>query len=105
MAALLGTAAVGVAWWFDLPLNLDPDANNFNPIIFVPSLLGVFALDLYSAVRGTLLARRFGASSLEIAGESVPLGGRLKGRIRTYAPQKGMGCYALFGVIVRAKET
>lgn len=96
MAALLGGAAIGVAWWFKLPLVLDPGSRDFNPILIIPLFLGAFALKfLCSAMRGTLLERRFGASSLEMEGESVSLGGTLKGRIRTSRPLTVAGDYAI----------
>lgn len=96
MAALLGAAAIAAIVAFEIRLNFDPDSRDFSPIIGVPLFLGVFALkSLYTAVRGTLLARRFGESTLEMDGESVPLGGTLKGRIRTSAPLAVVGDYAV----------
>jgi hypothetical protein len=96
MAALLGTAAIATIVAFDVRFNFDFDSPDFNPIVGVPLFLGAFALkSLYSAIRGTLLARRFGESTLEMEGESVPLGGTLKGRIRTSAPLVVTGDYTI----------
>jgi len=105
---------------FAIRPNFDPDSRDFNPVIGVALFLGAFALkSLYTAARGTLLARRFGESTLEMEGESVPLGGTLKGRVRTSPPltvpgdyaitltciEQPLDYYALFNVIVRAKGT
>jgi hypothetical protein len=96
MAALLGAAAIAAIIAFEIRLNFDPNSPDFSPIIGVPFFLGAFALkSLYTAVRGTLLARRFGESTLEMEGESVPLGGTLKGRVRTSAPLTVTGDYAV----------
>jgi hypothetical protein len=96
MAALLGAATIAVILAFDIRPEFNPDSRDFNPIIGVALFLGAFALkSLYTAARGTLLARRFGASTLETEGESVPLGGTLKGRIRTSTPLAVTGDYAI----------
>lgn len=96
MAALLGAATIAVVVAFDIRPVFNPDSRDFNPIIGVALFLGAFAIkSLYTAVRGTLLARRFGASTLEMEGESVPLGGTLKGRIRTSAPLAVTGDYSI----------
>jgi hypothetical protein len=96
MAALLGAATIAVIVAFDIRPNFNPDSRDFNPIIGVALFLGAFALkSLYTAVRGTLLARRFGESTLEMEGESVPLGGTLKGRVRTSAPLTVVGDYSI----------
>lgn len=96
MAALLGAATIAVIVAFDIRPNFNPDSPDFNPVIGVALFLGAFALkSLYTAARGTLLARRFGESTLEMEGESVPLGGTLKGRVRTSAPLTVVGDYSI----------
>jgi len=96
MAALLAGAAIAAIIAFDIRANFDVGSRDFNPFIGIPLFLGAFALKfLYSAVRGTMLAQRFGESTLEMEGESVPLGGVLKGRIRTSAPLAVTGDYAI----------
>lgn len=84
MAALLFGGAIACVIYFKPPFNLDPGSRDFNPLVFVPIALALFGLrPLAKAIRHTLLARRFGESTLEMAGESVPLGGTLDGTIRT----------------------
>jgi hypothetical protein len=96
MAALL-LGAAGACWiWFGLTPNFDPDSRDFNPLVGVPLFLGAFgAYSVFRAVRGTLRHRRFGESFLDTESESVPLGGTLKGRIRTSVKLAPRGDYKI----------
>jgi len=84
MAALSIAAAVGIVWWFALPLNFDVNAPSFNPAVFVP-----VALVLYGAVQGVKYLRargigqRFGASVFEMQGHALAVAGTLRGRVIT----------------------
>ena len=64
MAALLLGAAAASVLYFHVPLVppvFNSDAPNFNPVVFATVFLSVFCLKYaISAVRGTLLGRRFG---------------------------------------------
>lgn len=96
MAALLGAAAVATIIAFDIRFVFDLKSPDFTPFVGIPLFLGFFALkSLYSAVRTTMLGRRFGESTLEMSGESVPLGGTLTGRIRPSARLAPTGDYTI----------
>jgi hypothetical protein len=99
MAALLLGAATASALYFHVPLVppvFNPDAPDFNPVVFVTVFLCVFGLKhVISAVRGTMLGRRFGQSVMEMDGETVAPGETLKGVVRVPADLAPLGDYEL----------
>jgi hypothetical protein len=96
MAALLFGAAIACVWFFKLSFNFDIDSPDFNPLVAVPIVLALFGLrPLALAIRHTMLARQFGASTLEMESESAPLGGTLKGKIRTSTALTPQGDYEI----------
>lgn len=84
MAILLLGAAAGVVWYFKMPMNFDFDSPQFNPAIFVPVFLGGYGLNyLARSILGTVRAKLFGVSVLEIQGSTVRMGQTIKGVVRT----------------------
>lgn len=82
-AVLLGAIGLFI-WYFRLPWNFDFNSPEFNPMILVPVFLGVFGLYyLALTVQGTLRARKFGRSVLEIQGSTVRMGQRITGVVKT----------------------
>lgn len=84
VAAALFLGALGLFVWYLKPTwNFNFDSPDFNPAIFLPFILGgVGFYNLVLAVRGTMRAKSFGSSVLEIQGTKVCLGQTLKGLIR-----------------------
>lgn len=87
-AGLLAAGAGWVAWMLGWPLVFDFDDPDFNPIILLLGILvAAAAWSGWKALLWTLRHRRFGATSMEIAGPvPVPMGGVLEGRIRAARP-------------------
>ena len=84
VAAVLFLGALGLfIWYFKPTWNFDFDSPDFNPAIFLPFILGGVGLyNLALAVRGTMRAKAFGSSVLEIHSARVSMGQTLKGVIR-----------------------
>jgi hypothetical protein len=84
MAALSLAAAVGMVWWFDMPLNFDVNSPSFNPAVFVPLALTAYGV-VQSArfLRARRIGQRFGASVFEMQGHAVAVGGTLRGQVMT----------------------
>ena len=86
MAVLLLGAAGLAVWYFQIAWNFDFDSPKFNPMVFVPIFLGAYGLyHLTLALRGTLLGRKFGLSTMHIEGGDVRMGATIRGLIRTEA--------------------
>lgn len=84
MAALAIAVAVGIVWWFGLPLEFDFQSPSFNPAVFVPvALIGYGLWQGVQSLRARAVGRRFGASVFEMQGECVGLGETLLGRVLT----------------------
>ncbi len=84
MAALAIAAAVGIVWWFKLPLDFDVNGPSFNPAVFVPVALALYGvLQAVTFLRGRRLGNRFGVSEFEVQGHSVDIGSTLPGRVLT----------------------
>ncbi len=84
MAALAVAAAVGMVWWFKLPLDFDVNAPSFNPAVFVPVVLVLYGvLQAVTYLRGRRLGSRFGVSAFEMQGHTVDTGSTLRGRVLT----------------------
>lgn len=96
VGTLLAAAAVGVVWWFHLPLDFDMQSPSFNPMVFVPVvLLGFGVVQIAKAVRGRALARRFGATRFEMEGKRAAPGETLVGRILTARDMRPAGGFLL----------
>lgn len=64
-AATLIATGLAMPWYFELPLNFDINAPDFNPLIFFPAILGGIGLVvLFRTVRATLQARSVGTAIL-----------------------------------------
>ena len=84
MAALSIAVAVGVVWWFQMPLSFDVNSPSFNPAVFVPVLLGLYGVtQAFSWMRGRNVGSRFGTSVFEMHGNAVSAGQTLRGRVIT----------------------
>ncbi len=96
MAAVLLCAGVGLQFYLRPTIVLDINSPDFDPVAFVPIVAGVFGLGyLALAIRGTLIARKFGTTVLEINGDRVELGRALKGVIRCAADIAPTGDYVV----------
>lgn len=83
MAGLLLCGALAAQIYLAPTLVLDLDSPEFDPVAFLPIVLGLLGLGyLAMAARDTLVARKFGATVLEIDGDGVEPGGTLTGLIR-----------------------
>jgi len=94
---------VAIRFFLPIPWIFDMNDPEFMPLIMLVPLAALFGL--YHAVLGlrwTLRARRFGESSLEIAGEVGQLGKPLRGVVRTARPLQPEGDYQL---LLRCIET
>ncbi len=93
MGAAVATIVYPV-WYLDIRFVFDPYAPDFNPAVFLPVFLFAFGLKyLISAVRGTMLGRRFGKSVMEMEGETVAPGETLRGVVRVPADLVPLGDY------------
>lgn len=107
MAVLFLAAAAGTWWWFRGSLNYDFNSRDFNPLGLVPVALAAVGLwNLVPAIRGTLVARKFGGTSFAMDhGDEVAPGGTLAGRITTAADLAPTGEYAITLQCVEAITT
>lgn len=85
---IIGLVAMGagaaIVWWFNLPLEFDPNSPTFNPAIILAGVLVGYGLwQVVKAVRVQTMGHRFGASVFEMEGHSPSLGQTLRGRIIT----------------------
>lgn len=86
MAVLLLGAAGLAVWYFQIGWNFGFDSPKFNPMVFVPIFLGAYGLYHFTlALRGTLLGRKFGSSTMHLEGGDVRMGATIRGVIRTEA--------------------
>ncbi len=86
MAGLFIVLAAGAYAYFRPPLNFDFNSRDFNPFVFVPLVfLAIGVSSLVPAIRDTLIGRKFGKTVFVMEGDSVELGGTLKGTIRCSA--------------------
>jgi hypothetical protein len=84
MAVLSIAAALGIVWWFDLPLDFDLSSPSFNPMVFLPVVLAGYGLvQAARAARARAQGRRFGASVFEMEAQSIQLGDTLRGHVIT----------------------
>ena len=84
MAVLSLAVAVGVVFWFKLPLNFDVNSPEFNPMVFLPVVLVLYGVaQAFKSVRGRGIVNRFGASVFEMQGNAVSVGQTLRGRVVT----------------------
>jgi len=85
MAILFLLVAAGCWWWFRDSLNYDFNSRDFDPLGLVPVALAAVGLwNLVPTIRGTLVARKFTGTKIEMdGGDGVTLGDTLKGHIRT----------------------
>lgn len=89
-AATLIAAALAMPWYFELPLNFDVNAPDFNPLIFFPIILGGIGLVvLFRTVRATLQARQVGTAIL--ATPTARIGASYEAVIRTAADVQAKG--------------
>ena len=96
MAALLLGAAGLAVWYFKLEWNFDFDSPKFNPMVFVPIFLGGYGLyHLSLGIRGTLRARSYGLSTLEIHNPAVRMGETIKGVIRAPVELRPLADYVI----------
>ena len=96
MAALSIAAAVGLVWWFELPLDFDVNAPSFNPAVFVPVVLVVYGIvQALKFLRGRSVGSRFGVSTFEMHGHTVATGATLRGRVITSRNLSGPGGFLL----------
>lgn len=107
MAVLFLGAAAGTWWWFRGSLNYDFNSRDFNPLGLVPVALAAIGLwNLVPAIRGTLVARKFGGTAFVTDhGDDVAPGGTLAGRITTAADLAPTGEYAITLQCVEAITT
>ncbi|MBK9115018.1 MAG: hypothetical protein IPM22_05135 [Betaproteobacteria bacterium] len=106
MAGLFLAAAAGTWWWFRGSLNYDFNSRDFNPLGLVPIVLAAIGVwNLVSAIRGTMVARKFGGTAFAMDGEEVALGETLKGRITTATDLAPTGEYAITIQCVEAITT
>jgi hypothetical protein len=83
VVALAFGAAIAAFFYFRVPQNFDFNSPDFNPFVLLPPVLALFGVwYLVRAIRATLIGRRFGRTVFEMEGETVALGGTLKGLIR-----------------------
>jgi hypothetical protein len=102
-AAVALVAIVAIRLFLPIPWIFDMNDPEFMPLILLVPLAAAFGL--YHAALGlrwTLRVRRFGDSSLEIAGEVGRMGHPLTGVVRTAQPLKPEGDYRL---LLRCIET
>ena len=95
MAILTLGAAAGILYAF-WPLTFDFDSREFNPVVFVPVFLGAYGLNhLVRSILGTVRAKLFGVSVLEIRGSSVRMGETIHGVVRTVVELQPTSDYEL----------
>jgi len=95
--------AVGLTWYFELPLNFDVTDRDFNPLSFVPVLLG--AIGTYQLIRASFRqwrSRKFGASTLEVG--QARRGQKLSGTVRTPVDLAATGDYTIILKCIRTTQ-
>jgi len=96
---VLGAAVASIAYpvlHLQMSFVLDPYSRDFNPAVLVPVFLFLLGLrQLFSAVHGTLLGRRFGQSVMQVEGRGVAPGETLRGVIRSPVHFEPLGDYEI----------